>query len=200
MLGMIALCALAWADDVRDLANAWKVKHNEAVELHAAGDFAGALPLAKEAAALAPDAYKTRPLILLAEVAGQQQDYMAALNALDELIPRSRVPWGVFYNGSITARSGGYPASSYRYARAALERAGDQQGFVAPVTVHAALEMGLLDHAMEAARFLPKQGEEHTRAALVRELSYAGRCGDARAVAAPLPPDEEREELLSSCE
>lgn len=196
----MALVGPAWADDVRDLANAWKVAHNEAVELQEAGDTAAALPLAKQAAALAPDHQKTRPLILLAEVAGEEKDYITALNALDALLPRTRVPWGVFYNGSITARSGGYPASSYRYAQAALDRAGDQQGFVAPVTVYAALELGLLDRAVAAAAYLPKEGEEHTRAMLVRELSYAGRCGDARRAAEGLPPDDEREELLSSCE
>ncbi|MCB9766223.1 MAG: hypothetical protein H6739_40990 [Alphaproteobacteria bacterium] len=201
---LIALIAAALAEDVRDLANAWKRMHNEAVDLHNAGDDEAALALAREALRLAPSGQDTRTLILVAEIAGEQKQYIEALNALDQLAEREKVPWGVFYNGAITARVGGYPASAYRYAREALARTQDQQALVAPVYVSTAMDIAVTDKvllvkAVEGSALIPDSEELYLRADLVRVLMSEGRCADATAVAARLPEDPERAERLSAC-
>lgn len=196
---LLALLTAASAEDVRDLMNAWRVSYNQAVDLYDAGRYPEALAETQEAVALAPPSQRRNPLILQATLAGELRDYTLALNSLDALLPDPAVPWNIFYNGAITARIGGYPASAHRYSRAAWSRGKGHEAEIAPLFVSTAMDVALWDEAVTVSARVPP-AEDYLLAALTRELVAHRRCDQARAVATRLPPDEERADLLGSCD
>lgn len=196
---LLTLLTVASAEDVRDLVNAWRVSYNAAVDLYDAGKYPEALVLVEEAVQRAPPSQVRNPLILQASLAGELREYELALNSLDRLLPDAGVPWNVFFNGAITARIGGYPASAHRYSRAAWARGKGHEAEIAPLFVSTAIDVELWDEAVKVSVSVPPS-EDYLLASLTRELVAHRRCAQARTVASRLPPDEEREELLGSCE
>lgn len=198
LLLLLALLHAALAEDVRDLVNAWKLEYNQALELRKQGKTLAALDAAGRAVAAAPAAERHTPAALFSELATELGDYPLAFNTLDPYTSNPAVPWQVWWNASISAREADYPATSLRYARLATQRH-PRPAEAAPLLLGAAMVAEELDLALEAERLLPPKAELELRSALVRDLTEAQRCEDARAVAARLPADPERDARLQEC-
>lgn len=183
---VLILGLAAHAVDARDVANAWKVEYNTAVARLDAGEGQAALEAAQRALALAPDAEQQRVRRLLAQAAAAAGDPIAEFDALDALIADPKAEWGLFWNGMIDARAEGMPASAHRYGQAALARTPDKKT-VAPLTARCAVEVGQLDRALEAMKWVDATAEWPLVLDLTRALVAAERCDDARKQAATLP-------------
>lgn len=198
LLIRLLLAPASAQEDVRDLVNAWKREYNEALALRAAGQSLAALDAAGRALGLASASERHTPAALYAELAAELGDYPLAFNTLDPLVGDPKVPWQVWWNASVTARDAEYPATALRYAREATRRH-PRPAEAAPLLLGAAMVSQEWALALEAERLLPAKAELELRSALVRELVEAHRCEEARAVAARLPLDPEREERVGGC-
>lgn len=185
MFVLLLAVTLAWATDVRDVANAWRVEYNRAVSQLDAGKPDEALASAKRALKAVPAEQRAVVLRLVAQAADEAGDRKAEFNALDELLTDPKAEWGLFWNGAIVARRDGYDASAYRYAQAAWQRTNDKPT-VAPLATRAALTVGRLDEALVSAPSVDPVADGPTLMDLTTALIGKRRCDDARAVAARL--------------
>lgn len=177
-MSFLLVLSLAQADDVRDLANQWRVHHNEALALLEADQPDQALEHARKSVDTAPERERRHALQVLAMSAAAAGDPIAEADALDSLMPYDNVPWGLYWNGTLDAMAAQMPASAYRYSQRTLQLT-DQPGEFAPIAFQAALRVGRLDDAQATLQYFDSAA---SRSALAQAWAEQGACTQALAL------------------